>query len=670
MRVKPCFVKPCFIKPCFIKPCFLPGALALLLTLHSPHSPADFSRSAAYDPPATQDRYRQRQLYLDALHLVRTSQFTRLQKLKPQLRTYALYPYLEYTEMRYRISRYSEGQVLAFVAQNTDTPLTQPLLQHWLGSLARRGDWQTFVANYHRVTPTGKLACQYGYGLYKVGRVDEAMAEATKLWTVGFSQPDECDPVFHVWRGKGVPPETAWRRLSLSLKQNERALARYLLRYIAGPDKTHAANFRLVHRKPENVKRYRLFRQDNRRNREIVLHGVRRLAATDPADALASLRVWESRLDFEPAALEDAYAHIGIRLVGRTDDPAALDDLPVNLRQHPILVEAGLRQSLRLRAWGRVIPLIELLPNEMRNSSRWRYWRARVLGLSADEAARQPARDLLAELSETRSFYGFMAADILQSRYNYQDEPATVTFEQMLSLEAAPGIQRALELFALGERSQARREWRFSTADFTPAESQVAAKVALRRGWYQAAIQTMINAGAWNRLDFRFPLAYQDSFIRYAQGANIPVQWSLAVARQESAFMPDARSPAGALGIMQLMPGTAKRTARQLGITYAGNGSLMEPDLNIRLGTGYLGELLRRYGNNRILASAAYNAGPARVDRWLDPAMPFDVWVEVIPFNETRAYVQNVLMFSSIYSRRMNEHQPLIYRHERNGRTD
>ena len=646
-----------------VKQFFLFWALALL----SLPNLADFSRGFAYDPSSvTPDRYQQRQLYLDALHLIRTSQFTRLQKVKPLLRTYPLYPYLEYTEMSYRISRYSEDEVLAFVEQNTDTPLARPLLQHWLGSLARRGEWPTFIANYDKVTPTRELACQYGYGLYKVGRVEAAMAQAAKLWTVGFSQPDECDPLFHVWRDNdGITRELAWTRFSLSLQQNEKQLSRYLLRFIARPDRSYASRFRSVHQKPETLRRYGQFKQDNERNREIVLHGVRRLARRDPADALTTLRVYEPLLDFEPDALEDAYAYIGIRLAGRTGDLATMDSLAVNLHRHPDLIEARLRQGLRLRDWSSVIVLINLLPREKQHSNRWQYWKARVLGQSADEADRRIAHDLLAELSGTRSFYGFVAADILQSRYNYQDEPTPVTFEQILSLEATPGIQRALEFFALGERPRARREWYFTTADFTFAEAAVAAKVALRWGWYKAAIQTMIDADAWNHLAFRFPLAYRDTFIRHARRANIPVAWSLAIARQESAFMPDAKSSAGALGVMQLMPGTAKLAARKLGVTYAGNTSLTDPDLNIKLGTGYLREMLRRFDNNRILASAAYNAGPERVAQWLDPSLPFDVWIEIIPFNETRNYVQNVLMFSSIYSRRMKEYQPLIYPHER-----
>ena len=640
--------------------------LGLFLALGAPlYCIADFSRGAGYDPTDVADRFKQRQMYLDALHLIKTSQFSRLQKLKPQLRTYPLYPYLEYTEVSYRISRQSEQDILQFAQQYRDTPLVAPLLAHWLANLAKRGKWQTFVTHYDKVAPTEKLACQHAYGLYKVGMVDQAMTQAEKLWTVGFSQPDECDPIFNVWReDDGITPENAWQRFALSLKENSKDLSSYLIRFVDGKDKPFATNYRLVHLKPKTIKRYKSFKAQNTRNREIILHGVKRLARIDPLDALLTLGQYEKLQNFDQAELEETYAYIGVRLAGKSSDLALIDSLPVNLQEQPKLVEARIRQSLTHQDWSNVMILINLLPQKQQNSNRWQYWKARALGVSVDEADRQIARNIMAKLSSERSFYGFVSADILQNEYNYQDEPNPVTLEQILSLEESPGVQRALELFALGERSRARREWYFSTSSFNNVERNIAARVALRWGWYKASIQSMIDAGTWNHLDNRFPVAYADNFITHARRANIPVQWSLAIARQESAFMPDAKSGSGALGVMQLMPGTAKQVAGKIGMSYTNNRSLTNPDLNIQLGTHYLGQMLRKFDGNRILASAAYNAGPGRVNQWLNPNVPFDVWIETIPFTETRNYVQNVLMFSSIYSRRMNELQPLIYPHE------
>ncbi len=631
---------------------------------------ADFSRGAAYNPSVDPDLYQQRQDYLGAMQMIRSSQFSKLQKEKPGLRTYPLYPYLIYTEMAYRISRQTETDIQAFATQYQDTPLVEPLTQHWLSSLAKRGKWDQFVKHYDKVSPTKALACQHAYGLHKVGRSEEAMANAAALWTVGFSQPEECDPVFNVWRGQnGMTPEIAWRRFSLALGNNERKLAGYLIRFISKDDKPFAENFRLVHQRPKTIKRYSAFRVEDPRNHEIILHGVKRLARTDPEDAFVTLQQYQSMHLFEPTQLEEAWASIGLRLARNSEDLALIETLPLDLHRHPKLIEERIRQALRLEDWSNVIVLINLLPQASQESARWQYWKARVLAQSEAAADRESAREIFEVLSQERTFYGFLSADILQSNYSYRDESNPVTLDQILSLEASPGIRRALELFALGERSRARREWYFSTADFNVREREVAARVALRWGWYKASIQTMIDAKAWNHLDFRFPLAYQDVFLAHARRTNIPVPWSMAIARQESAFMPDARSSAGAMGLMQLMPTTAQMVARRLGVSYRNNSSLTEPDLNIKLGTNYLGLMLRRFDNNRILASAAYNAGPGRVEQWLgerDPgSMPFDVWIELIPFTETRGYVQNVLMFSSIYARRLQENQPLLYDHER-----
>jgi soluble lytic murein transglycosylase len=641
---------------------------------------AEFSQGVSYSPSVDPDRYEERRRYLDALHLIHTNQFSKLKKVKPALRTYALYPYLEYTEMAYRISRYKPADIQAFTDQYADTPLIEPLVQHWLDRQAKKGSWQTFRDGYESavlgkpgslqlpttVTPTKILNCHYGYSLYKTGQTSAAMQEAEKLWLVGFSQPDECDPIFQVWRGNGgITPEIAWERFSLSLKNGEKKLSNYLLRFIHKDDKSFASNYRLVHLKPRTLQRYSAFRRDHVRNREIILHGVKRLARSDPEAAVETLNRYATMHNFDPEALEETYASIGRYLAGRSDDVEATANLPVNMHNHPGLVEARLRQSLRVGDWRNVIVLTGLLPEAERDSARWQYWRARVLEQSAEAADRNDAIEIFRRLAAERSFYGFLSADIVGSSYSFEDEPVDVSLEEILALEQMPGIQRALELFSLGERSKARREWYFSTREFSQVERAIAARVALRWGWYKVAIQTMIDAGSWNQLDFRFPMAYQDNFIAHARRANIPVPWSLAIARQESAFMPDAKSSAGAMGVMQLMPGTAKLVANRIGARYQDKSSLTEPDFNIKLGTHYLGQMLRRFDNNRILASAAYNAGPGRVERWNDPALPFDVWIEVIPFTETRNYVQNVLMFSNIYSRRMQESPPLIYEHER-----
>ena len=644
-----------------------PTLYAALLMLFCNQLQAEFSRGTNYTPRPDLSRFEQREQYRDALYLAKSGQRNRYLKLRDRLRTYPLYPYLEYADKMYDLSRQSPESIAAFINQYSDTPLAGQMLQNWLYNLARQGKWKTFVENYDPASRAEKNACFYGYALYKEARLQEAMQWAQKLWLVDFSQPEECDPIFRVWRDNdGLTPDIAWQRYSLALRTNEVKLATYLTRFLKREDRQYANSFKLVHIRPHNIKRINRYKIDHPRIRELVLHGIKRLARTRPDEALETLTRFLSFHQFESGPLTNTYVYIGKQLALSGDKKNQIDDLAVNLHTHPDLVKARIRMALGQHNWSQVQILINLLPEETQRHSRWQFWKARVLARSIDPADRDIARGIFDGLAESRNFYGFLAADRLQQTYSFVHEPSSVSEEEVLALEETPGIQRALELLSLDERSKARREWYFTTRDFSNRERQIAARVANKWGWYKPGIQSLIEAGAWNDLDFRFPIAYQDTFISNARTADIPVNWSLAIARQESAFMPDARSPVGAVGLMQLMPATAKLIAKRVGVAFKSNRKLTEPAFNIHLGSQYLGRMLRRYNNNRILATAAYNAGPGNVDDWINPELAMDVWIETIPFAETRNYVQNVLMFSVIYGRRLEQHQPLIYHHEFN----
>jgi soluble lytic murein transglycosylase len=627
-------------------------------------SSAEFSRGENYQPTSSV-RFEQRKAYRQAIHLITSGQRSRYLKMKDALVDYPLFPYLDYTDRIYRISRQKPDSVSTFLTQNANTPLANQLLQNYLYSLGKRGQWDTFVDLFEPGMATRRNACYHAYALSKTGRIDQAMDEAKKLWLVDHSQPDECDPIFKLWREAGhLTAENAWRRYALSLEADEVTLAKYLQRFLAEQDRKLAADFRLVHIKPRNLSQLDRFSAQNAKTRELVLHGIRRLARRDADAAFDLLKQYETRHSFQPDMLEQTYVYVARRMTGSDSANPRLDQMPINTRDHPELVSAIIRQALRMMDWSQVLVLIHVLPDEVRETPRWQYWNARVLADSADNADQQTATVMFRNIAGLRNFYGFLASDALKQPYNFVENSADVTDKEFNGVENLPGVQRALELFTLGELTRARREWYFITERLSNRQKTIAARVAIKWGWYKPAIQSLIDAEAWDDLPHRFPVAYYESFIRHARQADIPVNWSLAIARQESAFMPDAKSPSGALGLMQLMPATARVTAQFAGLNYKSSKELTNPALNINLGSQYLGQMLRRYDNNRILASAAYNAGPGRVDRWRNDQLAFDVWIETIPFTETRNYVQNVLMFAAIYGKHLNLAQPLIYPHE------
>ena len=531
--------------------------------------------------------------------------------------------------------------------------------------MAKRGQWETFLRFYVAGSSTDVNACFHAWALHRTGETDAALAAAEQLWLVPESQPDECDPIFRVLRESSLlTPALAWARFELAIRAGETKLANYLVRFLDDSGKRFANQWLQVRRDPAQLRRTGSYRDNDPRVAKLVLYGLRRLSRSDPVKALDLLKVYEAWTAFDEQEKADAIAYMGRQLAWDDDPDGRLDDLPVDLAAYPDLIDARVRLALRESQFPDALVLINRLPDDVRERNVWQFWTARILTQSIDPADQSRAREILGALAQTRSFYGFLAADELGQPYNFVDDPEAITEEEILALAASPGIQRALELLALGERTRARREWYFVTSNFSRRERQIAAHVAARWGWHKSAIQSLIDAKAWNEIDLRFPFAWRETFTEHARYADIPPYWNIAVARQESAFMPDARSHAGARGLMQLMPATARLVARQTGTRLESERELSDPVLNISLGSQYLGQMLRRYNNNRVLASAAYNAGPGRVDRWLNPDLPLEVWVETIPFRETRNYVQNVLMFAAIYAHRMKQPQPLIYANE------
>lgn len=625
--------------------------------------------SAQNSTAKTSNLYDQRKLYQQLLQAIKTNQRSKYNAQKDALVGYPLYPYLEYTDKIYRISRQSEDSIQSFIGQYADTPLANQLLQNWLYTLAKRADWSTFINNYNDYRATDDNVCNYAFALYKTGAIEEALAQAEKLWLVKHSQPDSCDPIFKVWQDEGyLTDEIAWQRYEKALTANNVTLANYLIRFLAKSDRESANDYKLAHKRPDKFFQSKNLQPLTKRNTAILLHALKRSARKD---ALAALTALEKNLPLEHAEADDiasTYQYIGVRLARDPQLIRQLGRIESHLEPTKELNETRLRTALRSQSWPEVLSLISSLDQEENTSDRWKYWRARSLELSNSEIDQASdsttAANLYAELAKNRSYYGFMAADKISQPYSFQHEEIVITNNELLDLEATPGIQRASELLILGEKTRARREWNFTVQDYSHRELAIAAMVAKKWGWHKQAIQAMIVSRRWDALDLRFPLAYLDSFRKAARKSDIPAYWNLSIARQESAFMADAKSSAGALGLMQLLPSTAKAAARRQGLREPTKQSLTDPYKNIEVGSAYLGQMFRRFDNNRILASAAYNAGPTRVNRWLDNSVPLDVWIETIPYKETRNYVMNILMFSAIYANQLQQESSLIYPHE------
>jgi len=573
------------------------------------------------------------------------------------LRDYPLYPYLVYADLSGRLGSLPRDEVRTFLHRYGDTPLAWQLRHRWLAVLARRGHWHDYLADY-RPTRDVTLQCRQLQALIATGRADRALSRVEALWLHGSSRPKACDPVFARWLRAGNPgPALAWKRIDLAMAHGNLQLARYLRRFLPAGERAWVDYWITLHRHPERTASQPRPATRHPYLSRMLVHGMRRLAWREPLAALAMWRQLSTTRTFSGAQRHRVEQRLAAALLDQPDDAA--DAFYRRLRPgsgDTKLHELRLRAALARGDWQAYLAWHEELPPALRNQPRWQYWRARALSrLGRDDNAAAIYR----RLAEERSYYGFLAADHAGLPYALAHSSAPAPADLQARLAARPALRRSHELFALQRSLDARREWLSGTRDLRQAGLVTAAKLADAWGWHDQAILTIAQGRYWDDLELRFPLAYRDTVERQAVRQALDPAWVYAVVRQESAFRSDARSHVGATGLMQLMPATARRVARRLPEPPRVTGAaLRRPEFNIMLGSAYLREVLDGLYHNRVLATAAYNAGPQRVRRWL-PQQPMaaDRWVELVPYAETRKYLKRVLTYTAIYQARLG-HRP------------
>lgn len=601
----------------------------------------------------------QREDFSRARDALRNGQSAAYNKLLSKLSNYPLRGYLEYEELRSRLHKESDSKIRKFLQHNEDSPISDRLRSQWLYTLAQRGRWAMFLTEY-REGSGDKVRCYYGQALFKRKRGDEAMEVAGELWLVGSSQPKECDPVFANWKLKGgMTTEMIWGRISRAVENGELSLARHLSKSLDETDRAWVERWCGIHSNPGHYLATQPELQvDQAVARRIVRHGVRRLARRD---ALAAMQVWEAvrakhvSVADDAADVADVDRYIALQAVYQ-QQPKALEWLGALSNPDKNVRTWRVRAALMNKDWAAALSWLDTLPAEEKNEDQWRYWRARVMALQRpkDGSVHAAAERIYATLTNERTYHGFLAADRLGVGYYMTSEPLNYEKDELAKLATRPGIARAHELYRLGMLADARREWNYATASLSDRELRVAAALANRWGWHDRAILTVAKTEQWGDLDVRFPMAFREQITSHSGSQGVDPAWVYGVLRQESIFMVDARSHAGALGLMQIMPQTGRLTARLLKTKLRSPQELLDADNNIRLGVAYLKRLLELNKGNQVLATASYNAGPHRIKQWL-PREPLDadLWVERIPFTETRRYVRRVLAYTVIFDYRL-----------------
>jgi len=577
--------------------------------------------------------------------------------LREELTNYPLYPYLEYEYLRKRLSKVPATEIQAFISNWSDTPLAAPLKNRWLRELAKAGKWQQYLNNFGDSVKSPELQCHALWALHKTGHTEEALSKVPELWLVGHSQADACNPIFELWtRQDQLTEDMLWQRFKLAMQAGNLTLARYLSRSMSPKHQHIGKLYREIYQHPERLKTRSKFDLNNPEHREIISAGFKRLARRD---SLLAFKLWPQYQSskFHPRQINLTNRHIMLWLAHQDNSLT----FQVTLEQHRALIttdvlEAGIRLAVRLQQWPLVISLTNQLPDQQRSSTRSQYWLARAQ-LETGAIPKEAVLKNLHGISLQRDYYSFLAADYLQQPYRMNEQHYGLDGNFLERFKQLPGIVRAQELIHAEQTTAARREWYQATKNFNKNQHYTAAHHARLIGWNSQAIRSAIAAKRWHDLELRFPLSFEENFEETAQQRHLNSNWLFAMARQESALTPDAVSHAGARGLIQMMPRTAKNIARKHKIPYHSRQQLFDPEKNIELASAYLTSLLDQFDGNNIYATAAYNAGPHRVEKWLKTTahLPIDVWIESIPFHETRQYVKNVLTFSVIYAYRRQQ---------------
>jgi soluble lytic murein transglycosylase len=600
------------------------------------------------------DNYdKQRELFLEAESALSSGDSATFRALKQRLADYPLHGYLEFWQLRRRLSKAKVSEVQAFLHRYRSQPIATRLRISWLHRLGKRKDWTNYL-RFYQPQRSVTLQCYEVRARLSKGDRKQALNDALELWLVGHSQPDACDPAFdQLYASSLITSDRIWERIRLAFANQKSSLAGYLAKRLSAEDREWVKRWQYAHRRPTDALSKPWAEQDTPLVREILTHALWRLARHKPEQAWKHWQDIAKTHRFSDQQMGKILQRIALTGALRNHPQASL--WLASVPDHAVngqIRHWRVRTALSDGDWKAALQKIDELDATERTSETWRYWRA--YALDADGATGDAFSEY-ARLAGERSYYGFLAADHLQRPYQMNDAPLSYDKEQLKSVEQIPGIVRARELYLAGKHLDARREWYHATASMPDHELTRAALLAHRWGWHDRAILTASRARYWSDLTLRFPLPHRKSIFAYADQYDLDPSLIYGVIRQESAFMEDARSPVGALGLMQLMPQTGKQTARALKIRYRGNQALLHSDQNIRLGSAYLNKLLKRYNGSPVLAAAAYNAGPHRVSRWLptDKSMNASLWMERIPFKETRHYVRRVLAYATVFEWRL-----------------
>lgn len=581
---------------------------------------------------------------------------------------YLLAPYADYWLMLLRLDAAENEEVQNFLTKYGNYPFAERMRGEWLKKLGKQQNWQVFFeqyANYKREDTAVQCYALFGKNIAE-GPGDDVVAQTRKMWMTTTDLPASCSPLFDAMQKAGaLTSDDLWDRFRLALQNGKLPLAKAIAVRISDFDESDIKLLDIANQTPKALlsgkapavkiggkkvvtKISASFK--TRAGIETNLFALDRLARSSVPEAVLVLEQLQDKLS--SADRNFAWGRIAYH-AARTHNPRALEyfSLAKNTSLDKEQLAWKVRAALREQNWDVVDATITLMQPEQQQEGAWRYWKARALsenGLTAE------ANKILGPLSIERHYYGWLAAEDVESAIGNVAQEYKVSDVEVTAIASLPAIKRAMELQKLGLRWEAKAEWVWATRNFDDKQLLAAAAYAMGQEWYDIAITTADNTKQLHDFNLRYPTPYRNLFRAAAEKEGVDEAWIYGLARQESRFMHHAKSGVGAAGLMQIMPATAKWVANRIGMSDYSSDLIHDLTTNVSIGTYYIRYTFEQMNGQAVMATAAYNAGPSRPKRWLaSEPMEAAIYIESIPFAETRSYVQKVMANAQMYAPRL-----------------
>ncbi|KTD21410.1 soluble lytic murein transglycosylase [Legionella lansingensis] len=552
--------------------------------------------------------------------------------------------FMAYMQWSQNLPTQPDSEFLAFI--DSDTPLAQKLREKWLYQLARQKNWQSYTQHY-KPSKDISLQCYALIADYQQGKQQQALQAAKPLWLNGTSQPPACNDLFNLLlKNESFDERLITERIKLALDKRNLGLARYLLKQYKQPRLKDEQLLISIYQSPARITQL----EPGELHDIFYLFGLKRMVSTNMDQAIKLSQTEKTKKMLNHAQQQAFLAHVALYKAMRNHEDANHWFAKVQPAYYnDVLLDWQIRYALKRQEWAQVERLVNY--SQDKDSPCWQYWLARALEARGERAK---ANAIYQSVAKSRHYYGFLASLRLNKSPNFENEPPVNDMSILKPYQ--PFTDNIKSLYLTKQSLQASRLLNEFVIELPKEDkSALAYWIANDLQWHGKSVYlSNTEEDLNNQLMLRFPLAYRMAISEYSKNYHIPQELIYAIIRQESGFREDVVSPAGARGLMQLMPTTASQVAKRERISYADKAQLFLSQKNINIGVAYLKQLANHYGHP-LLVAAAYNAGPRQVNFWLKnhPPKQIDIWIETLPWQETRNYLKNVIAFYTVYQYRM-----------------